>query len=56
MPDFVIKAEEYGVPQARHGVILLGIRNDTALKTVDLLHARSPSLGAFCDLLASSAA
>ncbi len=26
--DFVIKAEEYGVPQTRHRVILLGIRND----------------------------
>lgn len=26
--DFLIKAEEYGVPQARHRVILLGVRND----------------------------
>ncbi|MBI2273856.1 MAG: DNA cytosine methyltransferase [Bacteroidetes bacterium] len=26
--DFVIKAEEYGIPQTRHRVILLGIRND----------------------------
>ena len=26
--DFVIKSEEYGIPQARHRVILLGIRND----------------------------
>lgn len=26
--DFIIQAEEYGVPQARHRVILLGIRED----------------------------
>lgn len=26
--DFVIKSEEYGIPQARHRVVLLGIRKD----------------------------
>lgn len=26
--DFVIAAEKYGIPQARHRVILLGVRND----------------------------
>jgi len=26
--DFIIKCEEYGIPQSRHRVILLGIRND----------------------------
>ncbi len=26
--DFIIKAENYGIPQARHRVILLGVRND----------------------------
>lgn len=26
--DFVIHAEDYGIPQARHRVILLGVRND----------------------------
>ena len=26
--DFVIRAEDYGIPQARHRVILLGIRSD----------------------------
>ena len=26
--DFVIKTEEYGIPQARHRVIILGVRND----------------------------
>lgn len=28
LSDFVIKAEQYGIPQARHRVILLGIRED----------------------------
>jgi DNA (cytosine-5)-methyltransferase 1 len=27
-PDFVIRSEEYGIPQSRHRVILLGIRTD----------------------------
>ena len=26
--DFIIKAEDYGIPQARHRVILLGVRDD----------------------------
>jgi DNA (cytosine-5)-methyltransferase 1 len=26
--DYLIKAEQYGIPQARHRVILLGVRND----------------------------
>lgn len=30
--DFIIKSEEYGIPQARHRVILLGIRNDLEAK------------------------
>ncbi|WP_308367527.1 MULTISPECIES: DNA (cytosine-5-)-methyltransferase [unclassified Microbulbifer] len=30
--DYVIKAEDYGVPQSRHRVILLGVRKDLALK------------------------
>lgn len=29
--DFVIRAEHYGVPQARHRVILLGVREDIGL-------------------------
>ncbi|WP_308159415.1 DNA cytosine methyltransferase [Arthrobacter sp. ISL-65] len=28
--DFIIRAEEYGVPQKRHRVILLGVRSDIA--------------------------
>lgn len=30
--DFVIKSENYGIPQARHRVILLGIRSDISFK------------------------
>ena len=28
LPDFVIQAELYGIPQTRHRLILLGVRND----------------------------
>ena len=35
--DFVVKAENYGVPQARHRVILLGVRSDIELPVEDLL-------------------
>lgn len=31
--DFLVKAEDYGVPQARHRVIILGLRVDIAKKT-----------------------
>lgn len=34
--DYVIKADEYGIPQSRHRVILFGIRSDLA-KTTRLL-------------------
>jgi DNA (cytosine-5)-methyltransferase 1 len=30
--DFVIRAEEYGIPQTRHRVILLGVRSDVDIK------------------------
>ena len=30
--DFVIRAEDYGIPQARHRVILLGLRDDAFLE------------------------
>ncbi|HWD88632.1 MAG TPA: DNA (cytosine-5-)-methyltransferase [Mucilaginibacter sp.] len=35
--DFIIKSEEYGIPQARHRVILLGIRDDLDI-TPQTLH------------------
>lgn len=34
--DFVVRCEEYGIPQARHRIIILGIRSDIAGKP-DLL-------------------
>ena len=33
--DFIIRAENYGIPQARHRVIILGIREDIAVKLND---------------------
>ena len=35
--DFIIKAEQYGIPQARHRVILVGIREDIIFTKLDLL-------------------
>lgn len=35
--DYLIKAENYGVPQRRHRVILLGVRDDVAITTVPSL-------------------
>ncbi len=35
--DFIIKCEDYGVPQSRHRVILLGLREDCAPAKVPLL-------------------
>lgn len=47
--DFVVRAEQHGVPQARHRVILLGIRKDVAgslgtsfLTSSSLLAERAP--------------
>lgn len=39
--DYILRAEDYGVPQRRHRVILLGIRNDVNLPEPDLLKAQS---------------
>ena len=38
--DFVIKCEDYGIPQSRHRVILLGLREDCAPAEVPLLVRR----------------
>lgn len=40
--DFLVKAEEYGVPQARHRVIVLGIRKDVFQK-VESVRRLSPT-------------
>ncbi|MEP3847557.1 MAG: DNA cytosine methyltransferase [Paracoccaceae bacterium] len=39
--DFVIRAEDYGVPQARHRVIIVGIRSDVPFKQVPALSRRN---------------
>ena len=36
--DFVIKSENYGIPQSRHRVILFGIRSDVAKSVPDLVN------------------
>jgi DNA (cytosine-5)-methyltransferase 1 len=40
--DFTIRTEEYGVPQMRHRVILLGIRIDKANTKHNLIVSRTP--------------
>lgn len=40
--DFIIKAENYGIPQARHRVILLGIRDDIKIAPEVLKKADKP--------------
>ena len=35
--DYLIKSEKYGIPQRRHRVILLGIREDVVFRTVNTL-------------------
>lgn len=35
--DFVVRSEEYGIPQARHRIIILGIRSDICEKKPDTL-------------------
>lgn len=42
--DFIIRAEEYGIPQARHRVILLGIRKDIDV-TPDILTPADEQIG-----------
>lgn len=47
--DFVIRAEEYGIPQARHRVILLGVHEDLANKfgsSLILKKEKGPKLSA----------
>ena len=42
--DFIIKAEEYGVPQARHRVILLGVRSDVSVDHMNTLLTKAPKV------------
>lgn len=46
--DFVLRAEDYGVPQRRHRVILIGIRSDVLARGFDLptlMHGERVSVG-----------
>lgn len=42
--DFIIKSENYGIPQARHRVILLGIRNNINIQPEILTEQESVSI------------
>jgi DNA (cytosine-5)-methyltransferase 1 len=42
--DFIIKSEEYGVPQRRHRVILVGVRRDLAARTQTRVLKRKPTV------------
>ena len=45
--DYVLRAEEFGVPQRRHRVILLGVRSDhAATRSKTLTHREAPSVRA----------
>lgn len=39
--DFIVKAEDYGVPQARHRVILLGVKKDFSKEVPTLLKKKN---------------
>jgi len=39
--DYLVKAEHYGIPQARHRVILLGVREDIEKKPCQLTRSQS---------------
>jgi DNA (cytosine-5)-methyltransferase 1 len=40
--EFVVRSEQFGVPQARHRVILCGVRRDIAVELPQELHLLSP--------------
>ena len=47
--DYLIRSEEYGVPQKRHRVILLGIRDDIVVQPRTLMPSLQNSLGSVID-------
>lgn len=40
--DYIVKCESFGIPQARHRVILLGIREDLASVLPNIMQAKDP--------------
>ncbi len=45
--DFIVRAERYGVPQSRHRVIVIGIREDQLRGTEDLSISTRPQVNAW---------
>jgi DNA (cytosine-5)-methyltransferase 1 len=41
---FLVRAEQYGIPQARHRILILGIRNDVDITPERLSKSESPSV------------
>lgn len=41
---FLVKAEDYGIPQTRHRVLIVGIRNDIDITPERLSKAKAPSI------------
>jgi DNA (cytosine-5)-methyltransferase 1 len=39
--EYIIKAEKYGIPQKRHRVILLGIREDIKIRPIQLIQSEN---------------
>jgi len=44
--DFVVKCEDYGIPQSRHRVIILGIREDLTDRDIPVLNRRPKHVAA----------
>lgn len=44
--DFIVKCEDYGIPQSRHRVIILGIREDLARGSVPVLEPHGKPVSA----------
>lgn len=41
---FVVRAEDYGVPQARHRIFILGVRSDIHIKPETLVPSKAPNV------------
>jgi DNA (cytosine-5)-methyltransferase 1 len=42
--DYIVRAEQFGIPQARHRIIILGIRSDLKQEPKSLVPSRAPSI------------
>lgn len=42
--SFLVKAEEYGVPQARHRMFIVGVRNDLSIEPAQLQRKEAPTV------------